>query len=166
MKREIPPDILELWEYSFIQSIRNRRSYFLTKLVLEFGCLFIPINNSVNFRIRYSDIRKNRFQSLSLGTHIFKQVDMIHFRNKSNKSIAVIGNDIHTEDGFNPSRILNIRKTMSFSIEETKLLLSIRDVNRFSNYLNEIRVFIISGPFVLIYILSIILCRVAVWLLQ
>ena len=91
---------------------------------------------------------------------------MIHFRNKSNKSIAVIGNDIHTEDGFNPSRILNIRKTMSFSIEETKLLLSIRDVNRFSNYLNEIRVFIISGPFVLIYILSIILCRVAVWLLQ
>lgn len=51
-------DLKDLWENKFIQYIKRRRSYFLSKLISDYGVLLIPINESINFNVHYSDIRK------------------------------------------------------------------------------------------------------------
>ena len=57
MKKPIPQDIWDLWEYSFLQTIIKRKSKRLIKQIAESGSLFIPVNDSINFHLHISDIR-------------------------------------------------------------------------------------------------------------
>ena len=57
MKKPIPQDIWDLWEYSFLQTLIKRKSKRLIKQIAESGSLFIPVNDSINFHLHISDIR-------------------------------------------------------------------------------------------------------------
>lgn len=57
MKKPIPQEIGDLWDYSFLQNIIKRKSKRLVKNIAENGSLFIPVNDSINFHVHLSDIR-------------------------------------------------------------------------------------------------------------
>ena len=47
MKKPIPQDIWDLWEYSFLQTLIKRKSKRLIKQIAESGSLFIPVNSLI-----------------------------------------------------------------------------------------------------------------------
>ena len=73
---------------------------------------------------------------------------MIHFENKYKKTIAVIGNELRTEDRYSECRLLHVIKVLSLSAEDAKALLSLRFTFQSSDSFKDLRVYIISGPLV------------------
>lgn len=79
-------------------------------------------------------------------------MDSIHFENPYKKRITVIGNDIRTESGFSEKRLLNVMKVITFSIEDAETLLGIHHHSRLPQTIKTFRVFVISCPLVLLFL--------------
>lgn len=46
----------DLRQYTFIQYIKNHKWFFLSRDIIEYGSLFIPVNKSINYHLSYKSI--------------------------------------------------------------------------------------------------------------
>lgn len=66
MKRLVPAVVHELWKYDFIRYVITHKKVVLSYMDGKDACLFVPANNSMNHRLKKSDVGKSSKKSVTL----------------------------------------------------------------------------------------------------